>query len=139
MRMTPAGLALAGYEGYLALARSRLDEERFAAAWEEGKAMTTELAIDYALSERDIVLATAHQRQRTTSERASKLTPREQEIAALIARGLTNRQIAEELFISERTVDAHVRKILKKLRLHSRTQIVSPAAEGQQRVPPDLG
>jgi DNA-binding CsgD family transcriptional regulator/tetratricopeptide (TPR) repeat protein len=137
IRMTPAGLSLAGYEGYLALARSRLKEEEFAAAWAEGKAMTTEQAIQYALSEEEAVPPTASPTQRpATGGQAGELTRREEEVAALVAQGLTNRQIAEELFVSDRTVDAHLRKILKKLGLRSRAQIATWATD-QQRVPPD--
>jgi DNA-binding NarL/FixJ family response regulator len=58
-------------------------------------------------------------------ERTQALTRREQEVALLVARGLTNRQIALELSISEHTVASHVRKILKKLGLRSRAQISS--------------
>ncbi|MGE5619121.1 MAG: response regulator [Sphingomonadaceae bacterium] len=50
------------------------------------------------------------------------LSPREVEILAFLARGFTNREIAEALVISERTVHAHVSHILHKLRLPSRTQ-----------------
>src|SRR5215213_6228418 len=56
-------------------------------------------------------------------EKPRALTRREQEIAALITRGLTNRQIASELSISEHTAATHVRRILKKLGLQSRAQI----------------
>jgi DNA-binding NarL/FixJ family response regulator len=58
------------------------------------------------------------------------LTPREQEIALLVAGGLTNRQVSTKLSISERTAGNHVAKILKKLGLHSRAQIAAWAAEG---------
>ena len=51
------------------------------------------------------------------------------EVATLIARGLTNRQIAEELVVTERTVAAHVEHILNKLDFASRTQIGVWAAE----------
>jgi DNA-binding NarL/FixJ family response regulator len=51
------------------------------------------------------------------------LTRREEEIALLIARGLTNRQLSAELVISELTVASHIRKILKKLGLRLRAQI----------------
>ena len=57
------------------------------------------------------------------------LTRREREVAALIARGLTNRQIAEELFIAERTADTHVEHILAKLGLGSRTQVATWVVE----------
>lgn len=56
------------------------------------------------------------------------LTRREREVAALVAQGLSNREIAERLVISKRTVDAHVEHILAKLGIGSRTQI--PAVAG---------
>jgi DNA-binding NarL/FixJ family response regulator len=54
----------------------------------------------------------------------SDLTIREREIAALIARGLANDQIAQELFISKRTVEKHIANIFSKLNLASRAEIV---------------
>ena len=50
------------------------------------------------------------------------------EIAALVGRGLRNREIATKLFIAPRTVDAHVEHIRTKLDLHSRAQIAAWAA-----------
>lgn len=67
-----------------------------------------------------------------TAERtADPLTPRESEVAALIAQALTNRQIARRLVLSERTVETHVRHILAKLGLRTRTEIAtrSPGAK----------
>jgi non-specific serine/threonine protein kinase len=60
---------------------------------------------------------------------AGNLTRREREVATLVARGLTNRQISTELSISERTAGNHVAKILHKLGLNSRTRIATCAAE----------
>jgi DNA-binding NarL/FixJ family response regulator len=53
----------------------------------------------------------------------SLITRREHEIAQLITVGLSNREIARKLFLSERTVDNHVQHLLNKLNFHSRTQI----------------
>ena len=47
----------------------------------------------------------------------------------LVARGLKNRQIAKKLIVSERTVRAHLRKVLKKLGLRSRAQVAAWASE----------
>jgi predicted ATPase/DNA-binding CsgD family transcriptional regulator/transcriptional regulator with XRE-family HTH domain len=60
---------------------------------------------------------------------APPLTRREREIAVLIARGLTNRAIAEQLVIAERTADTHVSNILDKLGLATRAQIAAWAVE----------
>jgi DNA-binding NarL/FixJ family response regulator len=55
---------------------------------------------------------------------APRLTDRELEVLKLVARGLNNRDIAKELFISENTVKNHIRNILEKLQLHSRMEAV---------------
>jgi DNA-binding NarL/FixJ family response regulator len=55
---------------------------------------------------------------------APRLTDRELQVLKLVARGLNNREIARELFISENTVKNHVRNILEKLQLHSRMEAV---------------
>ena len=57
------------------------------------------------------------------------LTRREAEVATLAARGLTNREIAAELFLSVRTVEVHVDRILTKLGFHTRTQLAAWAYE----------
>ncbi|MDP9406294.1 MAG: response regulator transcription factor [Actinomycetota bacterium] len=53
-----------------------------------------------------------------------RLTDREMEVLTLVAQGMSNRDIARELFISENTVKNHVRNILEKLQLHSRMEAV---------------
>jgi two-component system NarL family response regulator len=53
---------------------------------------------------------------------ALRLTERELEVLRLVAKGLNNREVAKELFISENTVKNHVRNILEKLQLHSRME-----------------
>jgi DNA-binding NarL/FixJ family response regulator len=50
------------------------------------------------------------------------LTPREQQVLALVAEGLTNGQIAERLFISAKTASVHVSAILRKLGVSTRTE-----------------
>jgi non-specific serine/threonine protein kinase len=56
------------------------------------------------------------------------LTWRERDVAALLAKGRTNRQIAEQLVISERTAEHHVQSILNKLGLATRAQVAGWAA-----------
>ena len=55
---------------------------------------------------------------------APRLTEREMEVLRLVAKGLNNRDIAKQLFISENTVKNHIRNILEKLQLHSRMEAV---------------
>jgi DNA-binding NarL/FixJ family response regulator len=57
------------------------------------------------------------------------LSPRETEVYGLIAQGLSNRAIAQALFISEATVKVHVRRILEKLGVETRTQAALRAAQ----------
>jgi non-specific serine/threonine protein kinase len=113
--------------------RSRLGEETFTAAWTEGRAMSPEQVVAYALSEEGeptTKKAPASEEPPTDGgQRPTALTPREREVAMLVARELTNRQVAEELVVSERTVATHVHKILKKLNLRSRVQIAAWAME----------
>ena len=59
---------------------------------------------------------------------AAQLTRREREVAACIARGLSNRQIAAELVITTSTTERHVANILNKLAMRSRTQVAAWAA-----------
>jgi DNA-binding NarL/FixJ family response regulator len=79
--------------------------------------LSIEEAIEYALSAAD----TSPQ----AGSPADVLTRREREVASLIGRGYTNRHIGEELEITERTVETHVSKILRKLDLRTRTQIAT--------------
>jgi non-specific serine/threonine protein kinase len=58
-----------------------------------------------------------------------QLTTREREIAALIAKGDSNRAIAESLVVSERTVESHVASILAKLDLRSRAEVAAHLAD----------
>jgi two-component system NarL family response regulator len=58
---------------------------------------------------------------------APRLTDREMQVLKLVARGMNNRDIAKDLFISENTVKNHVRNILEKLQIHSRMEAVMVA------------
>jgi DNA-binding NarL/FixJ family response regulator len=60
---------------------------------------------------------------------ASPLSAREAEVAALVARALSNREIAASLVLSERTVESHVRSILSKLGFSTRTEIATWAVQ----------
>jgi predicted ATPase/class 3 adenylate cyclase/DNA-binding CsgD family transcriptional regulator len=114
------------HEPQLTAARSLLDEKTWETAFAEGRAMELEEAVEYAFSEDDSsMIATGTPERTSTTARPSALTRREHEVAKLVARGLTNRQIAEELVLSERTVENHVSNILKKLNLSSRSEVVA--------------
>jgi len=132
--VTAIAHTITNHEARLAAARSQLEEEAWSGAWAEGKAMPLERAIEYALSEEEEqqespTLVPVAEPPPPADGRAEHLTPREQEVALLVARGLTNRRIASELSISERTVENHVHKILKKLGFTSRAGIAAWAAQ----------
>lgn len=89
-------------------------------------------ALQYVIELERIIRLIAAERPTTTGEPPRPpdgLTPREREVLALITRGLSNRAIAEALVISEKTAEVHVRNILSKLGLSSRTQAATYALE----------
>jgi DNA-binding NarL/FixJ family response regulator len=98
--------------------------------------MSLEQAAEYALSEKTSPPTVPVSERPLVGESISKLTRREEDVAALVALGLTNREISTKLSISERTAGNHVASILKKLRLRSRTQIASWATEHNLLSPP---
>jgi len=119
---------------YLALAISQLDQASWEAAFADGQRMTFEQAVEYVLSAEEFTLPTSPAPQRSsTDESPADLTRREREVASLLSQGLTNRQIASELVISEHTVENHVARILKKLNLRSREQVAARLARLLQR------
>jgi DNA-binding NarL/FixJ family response regulator len=86
--------------------------------------MTLDEAIDYAHQEKkpDAVEPAV---EPSAGAAAAMLTPREREVAALLARGLTNSQIATALSMAPRTADTHVSRILQKLGLASRAHVAA--------------
>jgi DNA-binding NarL/FixJ family response regulator len=80
--------------------------------------MAAKLLTEFAaLNKRD-------QEERAEQVPPPKLTDREMQVLKLVAKGMNNRDIAKELFISENTVKNHVRNILEKLQIHSRMEAV---------------
>ena len=127
-------------EQVLEFARGRLGASAAAALFAEGREMTAEDAVGFALGpDQDQPVpgpSTATEPAWTDPARlpggahrgpslSTPLTPREHEIVKLIARGLSNREIADELVISPATAARHVANILAKLGYSSRTQIAS--------------
>lgn len=63
------------------------------------------------------------------TNKANALSPREREVAALVARGLTSRQIADQLCVSLKTIETHRYRIFRELRISNRAQLVSYAIQ----------
>ncbi len=114
----------------VAAAREQLGEAAFAEAWAAGKAMTREQAITYALErpvtptepldESDKVLS-------ASPTRPEPLNARELEVLSLVASGLSNREIAGQLFLTVNTVKWYLKGIFGKLQVANRTQAVARA------------
>jgi predicted ATPase/DNA-binding CsgD family transcriptional regulator len=97
-----------------------LGASRFEAELKAGKRLSRSAAIGLALGEPAPVAAATRD-----GDGSGPLGKREAEVARLVAGGLSNKQIGTRLFISERTVDSHVRGILNKLGFNSRAQIAA--------------
>jgi non-specific serine/threonine protein kinase len=117
------------YESNMALVREQLEEVAFNTAWSEGKTMTLEQSIAYALEPRREQAAKSSTRRRMEKEIFGGLTEREREVAALIAQGKSNREIAEVMTVGVKTVETYVTRVLGKLELESRVQIATWAIE----------
>jgi DNA-binding CsgD family transcriptional regulator len=104
-----------------------LGAARYAAEFEAGKHEGRHRAIELALGKTGEVTDVA-----TADGSVAPLGKREADVARLVAYGLTNKQIGVRLFISERTVDSHVRSILNKLGFTSRAQIAAWMAADNQ-------
>jgi DNA-binding NarL/FixJ family response regulator len=110
----------AAHNASLATLREAMGDNEFADAWSEGEAFSTEEAIAYA------------QRGRGERKRPStgweSLTPAELNVVRLVSEGLPNKDIAERLFLSPRTVQAHLSHVYSKLGLSSRVQLAQEAS-----------
>ena len=111
-----------------------LGQQRLDAAWAAGRALSLEQAIEYGLTAPAARRGPAPQApvppaSTVNGQADSPLTARELEVALLLARGLTNRQIADELVIAERTASTHVTHILTKLGFSTRAQVAVWAVE----------
>jgi predicted ATPase/DNA-binding NarL/FixJ family response regulator len=122
------GVSMSGYthlstyhDEYVERIRKHLDEQQYEALIREGAELTLEQTVSLALQEK---------RERTAAPTATpRLTRREQEIAELVAEGLSNKEIAEKLVIAQRTAEGHVQNILVKLGFTARAQITAWVAE----------
>lgn len=108
------------YDEVVAYLRAAMEPNAFDAAWVEGEALSIEEAIAYAQRGRG-------QRRRPDSGWGS-LTPAERDVARLVCEGMANKEIATRLFVSPRTVQAHLTHIYTKLGIGSRVQLVQEAA-----------
>jgi len=97
-------------------AEAKLGSRKADDAWQQGVEMNAERALDYSLS------GDAGQDKDVD---AGPLSKREREVAAMVAGGLTNKQIAGRLFIAERTAEGHVERIRDKLGVRSRTEVAT--------------
>ena len=107
-----------------------LGEKEGKAAWEKGRSMTLEQAVAYAQEqppkeERDARLPA----EASVANPAGALSDRELEVLRLVTEGMTDAQVAERLFVSTRTVNAHMRSILRKLGARSRATAARLAEE----------
>jgi DNA-binding CsgD family transcriptional regulator len=110
----------ADYEASLAALRNVMGDKDFEAAWAQGAGLTTDEAIAYAQRGRG-------ERKRPATGWAS-LTPAERDVVRLVSEGLGNNDIATRLFVSPRTVQAHLTHVYSKLGLTSRVQLAQEAA-----------
>ena len=123
------------YERDLEATRRALGGRLFDEAFERGRMLPLDPAVERAKELlREAVEAPVQSEPSTRSQseprlRGSTLTARERDVVGLVRRGLSNRQIANELVISEKTAINHVGHILEKLAVRSRAELVARAVE----------
>ncbi|QLL08493.1 helix-turn-helix transcriptional regulator [Mycobacterium vicinigordonae] len=108
------------YESSVTALRTAMDEDQLLCAWADGAALSTEEAIAYPQRRRG-------ERKRAASGWAS-LTRAELDVVRLVGEGLSNKDIAERLFVSPRTVQTHLTHVYTKLGNNSRVQLAQEAA-----------
>jgi ATP/maltotriose-dependent transcriptional regulator MalT len=118
----------ADYERSVAAARAHLGEKPFASAWAKGRTMTPEQAL---AAEDQPLLPTPTPPARPAATSPDGLSAREVEVLRLLAQGLTDAQIAEQLVLSLHTIHAHLRTIYSKLGVTSRSAATRYAFEHQ--------
>ena len=89
----------------------------------EGEVWVDRKFVTRLLKEIEDIASTHHEEAMEIEKGIASMTPREEQIAELIATGASNRRIAEKLSISERTVKAHLGVIFKKIGIHDRLQL----------------
>ncbi len=107
------------------LLRDRLGSATYERALQEGRQLGIPAAI--ALAERVIAAPATPAPQAVSPQPDDDLTPREREVLGLLASGKSNAEIADELFISQRTVTTHLTRLYAKLEVASRTAAISAA------------
>jgi DNA-binding NarL/FixJ family response regulator len=112
------------FDSHIAAARARLDEKAWDGAWAEGREMPPDEAIEYTLNPPKALEPEAQE-----VAHPAGLSDREAEVLRLVAEGLTNVQVARELYVSPRTVDRHLNSVYRKLGVGSRTAAARFAAE----------
>ena len=113
------------FQRVLQAAEQSVGRDRVSDVIAEGRAMDLDAAVLYARTVEESPAAAESPAALPAQGPLAWLTPREREVAALLLRGLSNRHIAEELVITERTAETHVCRILSKLGLDSRAQIAA--------------
>ena len=111
----------AGANGYLLKEISIEEVAATIRATMQGETVITPSMASKLLNEFNALAKRAEQKQQVP---APVLTARELEVLKHVAKGMSNREIADDLYISENTVKNHVRNILEKLHLHSRMEAV---------------